>query len=240
MLYEIIIFQSPHFLYSIPDNRYYDGCLFVMYSPAGAGKTSYLLKSANDLRQNQIPVLYLEAEMDVHSALGINPQEQLKNWVPHNALIIIDQAEKLDLDSPRVQAYLRALATHSRNTRGKFNVLVAVSNVQHAKTILWLNGLDKITALARSPFFKWTRNEVERFLQNSPTARAVNGAQALAEKAAAPLFLERLHRSEVSTDWEREADICHKEWDSYLEVDACAGITLEDEHRATISKKLKQ
>eukprot|EP01138_Halocafeteria_seosinensis_P012376 gb/GECG01012646.1/.p1 GENE.gb/GECG01012646.1/~~gb/GECG01012646.1/.p1 ORF type:complete len:242 (+),score=30.45 gb/GECG01012646.1/:1-726(+) len=200
-----------------------------MYAPAGSGKSCYVIACANELRQAGVHVVHVDGTHDVHTALTIPKNEKLKDCIPDKSLIIIDQAENIALDE-QAKNYIRALATQSRNNRGKFNVVIAVSDKEKTKILVDLNGLDKIKGLARTDCLKWTQKEVTTFLQQSDKFNEIPEAQELGEMAAAPAFLEQMHKSpSVNMNCTQKAHEWQVGWNSFEEIDNTVGIAVYDE-----------
>jgi hypothetical protein len=144
------------------------GGVQVMYAPSGSGKSSHL-KSALANEEKDRPALYLSKFMSAkqfYTRLHMKDDELVSEFVPQNAVIVIDQMEQTELTA-EVRSVIRHLATDSRGSGGKYNVILCFSEAEAARKVLMLNGMDKIIPMCDRSVFHWGEQEINDFSQQA-------------------------------------------------------------------------
>eukprot|EP01138_Halocafeteria_seosinensis_P011682 gb/GECG01011938.1/.p1 GENE.gb/GECG01011938.1/~~gb/GECG01011938.1/.p1 ORF type:complete len:220 (+),score=27.86 gb/GECG01011938.1/:1-660(+) len=206
--------------------------MFVVYSPTGTGKTTYVHTYLNQwLKANpnkQRYALWLTSSYSLKSHLHI-PDNSVSRWTPDGSIVVIDAAEAMEWDE-KARASLLSLAIESRNTK-KYNVIVVVSDREKADTILRLNGNDKVAPLCAPATFQWGAEEVDKFIEDSFKCLTTSDREFLkkeAKGAACPGFLQEMmtHYNDKKTLTsgdhafiKQRALMRIEEWKSFQELD---------------------
>lgn len=175
------------------------GGIQVMHAPSGSGKSSHL-KSALANEEKNRPALYLSkfiSAKQFYSRLHMKEYEIVSEFVPPNAVIVIDQMEQTELTA-EVRSVIRHLATDSRGSGGKYNVILCFSEAEAARKVLMLNGMDKIIPMCDRSVFHWGEQEINYFSQQACvdwTPEQIKRLESLTLKAKCPGFLQHVLHS---------------------------------------------
>lgn len=144
------------------------GGIQVIYAPWGTGKTTSLahVSQKHKDRKHVEFVSCVANKAQLYAWLGIhNETFQLSEVLPEGTVLVLDQMET-PVWGPELKAMLRELALDSRKSK-TYNIVLSVSNLEIAKKILALNGNDKIKLVARSSDFRWGRELVTAYVEES-------------------------------------------------------------------------
>lgn len=172
------------------------GGLLVVYGPNGSGKTTYFRDYACNRINEGGKAIVLQGVTSVDSLsanLGIPVEKKERVWdfLPKQALIIIDQAEN-SKDGESSNALYRELATRSRLDKEKFRAIVILSDIKMAHDVLLLNGRDKIKPLCKAVELQWSDNQIAEFVSKRFETWSTADKQQLidlASKSRRPGFL---------------------------------------------------
>ena len=81
-------------------------------------------------------------------------------------MIVVDQMEQTELTA-EVRSAILHLATDSRGSGGKYNVIMCFSEAEAASKVLMLNGMDKIIPMCDRSVFHWGEQEIKEFCKHA-------------------------------------------------------------------------
>ncbi len=140
----------------------------VLFAPAGSGKTTLLLQEALQRKREGEHILYTTGLTDRAAFLELLDIKgtfvQVSHLVtkPKKTTLILDQ-----IDEATVRGGLRALIQELAvdSTRHKtYTVVVAVSRISTAKTLIELNGHTKIRLIGKGNVFRWNKNQIDTYI----------------------------------------------------------------------------
>ena len=129
----------------------------------------------------------------LYDCLGIpNLSFNLSEVIPDKTVVILDQMESV-VFGEELKSMLRESALDSRKNKN-YVVIVSLSDHEYAEKILKLNGNEKIRELGSSTDYRWTRDLVSAYVQQSHQYVTWSDSDKaelveLATKAGAPGFL---------------------------------------------------
>lgn len=182
------------------------GGIQVLFAPAGTGKTTYLALVSQEHKVKGEHVEFVScaaSKQHLYACLNIlNEAFQLSEVLPEKTVLVLDQMETPIL-GPELKSMLLEIALDSRKSK-RFNVILSVSNIEAAKKILSLNGNDKIKSLGRCAEYRWGRELVTAYVEQSKQYTAWTDADRaslveLAIVAGAPEFLFQLEDEKAPT-----------------------------------------
>lgn len=215
------------------------GGVQVLYAPSGSGKSSYLKHA---LAQNKgRPALYISkftSAKEFYSHLYMKGNELVSDFVPENSVIVIDQMEQTLLTA-EVRSAILHLATDSRGSAGKYNVIMCFSNAEAARQVLLLNGMDKIFPMCDRSVFHWGGQDIKKFCEHACVnwkPEQIERLESLALTAKCPGFLQNvlhlfpqgipLDDEKAMKDLELSAIHYHEKWDESLHTPTPRGSSL--------------
>lgn len=203
-----------------------DGVLVVV-APPGSGKSTYLRSIVNEK---------IAKEKDFHVALfgselrscdqfferfgDAKRKNDLFDHLPSSALIVMDQVEDVTLNDD-VKYLIKHAAIESRRTGG-CSIVVSTSSIDVARSILSLNGNDKIKQWGKAKDFQWSDDIVDECVAKS----CDNWSQASKDKlreygriARSPAFMRNAVSFRDEHEWRKLAGKFARDWKSFAEVD---------------------
>jgi hypothetical protein len=171
------------------------GGVQVLFSPPGSGKSTYIAKRLQDKRDDgdSVELLFNVANKEaLCEKLNCSHHYMLSDVLPNGTVLVLDQMDFSALDVA-LKDMIVELATNSRNTQA-YSVVICVSKLEVATSILSLNGHDKIRQAGSPQSFQWNEDMVTEFINRSPTFSTWNSKEKaelakLGSRAACPGFM---------------------------------------------------
>lgn len=218
-----------------------DHCgVHVLWAPSGAGKSTFIGKVLTDLReQGKIAGcgIFQGCSLTEHPSKWLSDCLEISNPTPDLVarmssiltdmkkpddgpyIITIDRFDELmnETNLNHLQSLVVSLAAESVRTKS-YAVLVAVSEVRNATTVLSWNQGKKIQVVGHPVSFRWNRSEVEELA----IRLAKNNTDMMSDKdidlcclAGTPEFVFRIHSSryESRDTFRKEADQLASQWE---------------------------
>ena len=207
-------------------------CLLVVGAPPGSGK-SVSLGKAMDLVLRERPqrrIYYFAGLVDIYEQWQLPKTVTLASIFPTDAVLVFDQVDDRALTSSQ-QDWMVSLATQARNST-RFHVVVLVSYPDTMRTILRLNGGEKIMAALSTTAFAWSNEHVEQCIQRvflpplTETCRQQlvtciaesSGSPGLVKFAADRWTRGRRLTSNLANKLKKRGEDYRRAWDAFLEV----------------------
>lgn len=170
----------------------------VLFAPAGSGKTTLLLQEALRRKREGEHIVYTTGLTDKAAFLELLDIKgsfiQVSDLVtkPKRTTLILDQVDEATVRSG-LRALIQELAVDS--TRHKtYTVVVAVSRISAAKTLIELNGHTKIRLVGKGNVFRWNKNQIDAYISECEQLKTLSVTdkcllQKLALHAGTPVLL---------------------------------------------------
>lgn len=186
------------------DNKF--GGIAVIFAPTGSGKTTYLAKIADEYKRSGRNVKFISCvanKQHLYDTLGVPKMHyNLSEVIPDQTVVILDQMESV-VFGEELKSMLREIALDSRKIKN-YTIIVSVSAPEVAQSILSLNGNDKISSLGSASDFRWSREMVSSYVEQSQQYTGWSDVDkmklvALAVTAGSPGFLFSLENLDKPT-----------------------------------------
>lgn len=140
-------------------------CVLVVGAPIGCGKSTYVRKAMRlaSLKSPERRLYYFSGLVNLYEQWKLPMTVRLSSILPRDAVLIFDQVDDREITSSQ-QNWIVNLATQARNS-AKFHVVVVVAYPDVMRTILHLNGGQKIMSAFSSRAFWWNDEMMGQLIQ---------------------------------------------------------------------------
>jgi hypothetical protein len=151
------------------------GGVYVFGAPTSAGKTTYVNEAVMTIRTRYPKMIVrvfgngkvLLADQGIHRRLGVPEDKLLSKFIMKGAVLIIDQADMSMANFEQSMCdYIVELATDSSNSK-RYSVIVCVSDPHVYRTIIRLNGMEKVAPIVRDVnTVKWSKDQMKALISS--------------------------------------------------------------------------